>query len=141
PQARVGDDEEHARLLDVAVRVAEAAEKLGPARLEVRQVVRVVDDPHAVDLAVAHADRRLVDHRGEGYRPPRSAAGNAAEGARRSPAGPLGAQIAADNDARARRRPYAARVDSHRDASTTRPPTRRDPLVAALLGWVVPGLG
>ena len=58
--ADVDDHQEMAGVFDLAIRDPALAEHLGPGHLEVDEVIRVVQEPHAVGLGVAHADRDVV---------------------------------------------------------------------------------
>ena len=58
--ADVDDHQEMAAVLDLAIRDPALAEHLGPGHLEVDEVVRVVQEPHAVGLGVADADGDFV---------------------------------------------------------------------------------
>ena len=58
--ADVDDDQVMPRVLDLAIGEPALAKQLGPAHLEVDEVVRVMEQTHPVGLGVADADRQLV---------------------------------------------------------------------------------
>ena len=62
--ADVDDHQEMSRVFDLAIGDPAVAEHLRPGHLEVDEVIRVVQEAHAVRLGIAHADRDLVavDH-------------------------------------------------------------------------------
>ena len=56
----VDDHQEVTAVLDLAIRDAPLAEHLGPSHLEINEVIRMVQEPHAIRLGITHADRHLV---------------------------------------------------------------------------------
>src|SRR5580765_2552923 len=60
--ARLDHRQRDAGLLDLAIGRAQRADQLGAADFEPAQVVRVVDEAHAVGVAVAHAQHPAVHH-------------------------------------------------------------------------------
>ena len=61
--ADLDHDQEMARVFDVAIGDAPLAQELGPAHLEVDDVVGVMQEAHAVGLGVADAKADLVTER------------------------------------------------------------------------------
>src|SRR5205085_11727042 len=68
--------QEEALVLDVAVGPPHLPQQFGPALLEVDQVVRMVQEAHAVGLGVADADGNLAGHGRVSRSPPPAGTGS-----------------------------------------------------------------